>query len=179
LWEACQTLNGSWGYDRDNHDYKSPDLLLRMLIDGVAKDGNLLLNVGPTGRGLIDPVAQQTLEAIGDWMRLHERSIYGCGSSPFVPPADCRYTQNGDRLYLHLFSWPFRHVHLPDLAGRVSYAQLLSDASEIQLLEPDPSRATENTSPGAQPPGTLTLELPTHPPDVAVPVIELFLTTSA
>jgi alpha-L-fucosidase len=179
MWEACQTLNGSWGYDRDNFDYKSPDLLVRMLIDGVAKDGNLLLNVGPTGRGLIDPIAQRTLEAIGDWMRLHERSIRGAGASQHAAPADCRYTQNGDRLYLHLFSWPFKHVHLPGLAGRVSYAQLLSDASEIHLIEPDPSRVAENTQPGAQPAGTLTLELPVRRPEVAVPVVELFLSPTA
>ena len=50
-WEACQTLNGSWGYFRDNYNDKSVDLLIRMLVDGVSKDGNLLLNVGPTGRG--------------------------------------------------------------------------------------------------------------------------------
>jgi len=46
-WEACQTLNGSWGYDRDNLAYKSPDLLIRLLVDGVSKEGNLLLNVAP------------------------------------------------------------------------------------------------------------------------------------
>jgi alpha-L-fucosidase len=175
-WEACQTLNGSWGYDRDNVDYKSPELLVRMLVDGVSKDGNLLLNVGPTARGLIDPEAATRLAAIGQWMRLHERSIRGCGASEFQAPPDCRYTQNGDRLYLHLFSWPFKHAHLPGLAGKVSYAQLLSDASEIQLVEHDPTRAAENTRPGAQPPGTLTLQLPVRRPDVAVPVIELFLT---
>jgi alpha-L-fucosidase len=166
-WEACQTLNGSWGYDRDNVDYKSPELLVRMLVDGVSKDGNLLLNVGPTGRGLIDPEAETRLAAIGEWMRLHERSIRGCGASSYDAPIDCRYTQNGDRLYLHLFSWPFKHVHLPGLAGKVRYAQLLSDGSEIRLAE--------NTRPGAQPPGTLTLELPVRRPEVAVPVIELFL----
>jgi alpha-L-fucosidase len=175
-WEACQTLNGSWGYDRDNTDYKSPELLIRMLVDGVAKDGNLLLNVGPTARGLIDPEAETHLAAIGQWMRLHERSIRGCGASGYQAPTDCRYTQNGDRLYLHLFSWPFKHIHLPGLAGKVSYAQLLSDASEIQLIGHDPARAAENTRPGAQPPGTLTLQLPVRRPDVAVPVIELFLT---
>ncbi|GAA1519104.1 alpha-L-fucosidase [Kribbella lupini] len=174
-WEACQTLNGSWGYDRDNVDYKSPELLVRMLVDGVSKDGNLLLNVGPTGRGLIDPEAETRLAAIGEWMRLHERSIRGCGASAYDAPTDCRYTQNGDRLYLHLFSWPFKHVHLPGLAGKVRYAQLLSDGSEIQLVVPDPTRTAENTRPGAQPPGTLTLELPVRRPEVAVPVIELFL----
>ncbi len=108
-------------------------------------------------------------------MRLHERSICGCGPSAYDAPPDCRFTQNGDRLYLHLFSWPFSHVHLPGLAGKVRYAQLLSDGSEIQLVEPDPTRAAENTRPGGQPAGTLTLELPVRRPEVAVPVIELFL----
>ncbi|WP_309108813.1 alpha-L-fucosidase [Arthrobacter sp.] len=54
-WEACQTLNGSWGYDSDNLDYKPVNLLVRMLVDGVSKDGNILLNVGPTARGNFDP----------------------------------------------------------------------------------------------------------------------------
>src|SRR5699024_10605406 len=38
-WEACQTLNGSWGYDRDNLAFRSPDLLVRMLVDTVSKNG--------------------------------------------------------------------------------------------------------------------------------------------
>ena len=71
LWEACQTLNGSWGYDRDNLDWKPPDLLVRMLVDGVSKDGNLLLNVGPTVEGEFDERAIATLRQIGRWMRRH------------------------------------------------------------------------------------------------------------
>jgi len=175
LWEACQTLNGSWGYDRDNRDFKSPELLIKMLIDGVSKDGNLLLNVGPTARGTFDPEALRTLAAIGDWMRLHDRSILGAGAAEFTAPTDTRYTQRGDRLYLHLFSWPLKHVHLPGLAGRIEYAQLLNDASEIFFTEVDPDQQAQNTTPGGQPPGTVTLTLPVRPPEVAVPVIEIFL----
>jgi alpha-L-fucosidase len=85
-WEACQTLNGSWGYDRDNLDYKPVDLLVRMLVDGVSKDGNMLLNVGPTARGEFDPRAIASLRGIGEWTRLHGRSIYGAGPSTFTPP---------------------------------------------------------------------------------------------
>ena len=175
LWEACQTLNGSWGYFRDNQNIKSPDLLVRMLVDGVSKNGNLLLNVGPTARGTFDPTALASLSAIGEWMRLHRRSIYGAGASDFVPPPDARYTQRGNRLYLHLFTWPFEHVHLPGLAGSVAYAQLLNDASEVGMREIDPSVPAQNTGIGGQPPGTLTLTLPVRRPDVAVPVVELFL----
>jgi alpha-L-fucosidase len=160
VWEACQTLNGSCRYDRDNLDWKPVSMLVQMLVDSVSKGGNLLLNVGPTGRGEFDPRALATLAGIGEWMRLHNRSIYGATASDFTPPPDCRYTQRGNRLYLHLFAWPFRHVHLEGLAGKVGYAQLLNDASEIRMQEND---------------RTLTLTLPIQQPAVTVPVIELFL----
>ncbi len=174
-WEACQTLNGSWGYDRDNLDWKPVDMLLRMLIDAVSKDGNMLLNVGPTARGEFDARALDRLQGIGRWMHHHSRAIYGCGASDFTPPPDCRYTQNGNRLYLHLFAWPFRHVHLPGLANRVAYAQFLHDASEIKRHVLEPGQVAQNTTMGGLPSDTLTLELPVQKPDVTIPVIELFL----
>lgn len=175
LWEACQTLNGSWGYDRDNLDWKSPELLVKMLVDSVSKDGNLLLNVGPTGRGEFDPRALATLAAIGEWTRLHERSFRGARPSDYTAPADCRYTQNGNRLYLHFFSWPMGHVHLPGLAGKVRYAQLLNDASEIKRIVHEPAQQAQNTTMGGTASDVLTLDLPTQKPDTLVPVIELFL----
>jgi alpha-L-fucosidase len=165
VWEACQTLNGSWGYDRDNLDWKSPDLLIRMLVDSVSKGGNLLLNVGPTARGEFDPRARGTLEAIGAWTRLHGPAIYGCTASDDAAPPDCRYTRQGGRLYLHLFAWPFKHVHLPGLRGKVGFARFLHDGSEVRF-------AREHASPD---PRTLTLDLPIQPPPVAVPVVELTL----
>ncbi len=173
VWEACQTLNGSWGYDRDNLDWKPVDMLIRMLVDSVSKGGNLLLNVGPTGRGAFDARALATLEGIGEWMRLHGRSIYGATQSEFQAPPDCRYTQRGDRLYLHLFAWPFKHVHLDGLGGRVAYVQLLNDGSEIRT-QTTPAQAS-NMTPQGMSSDTLTLVLPVQKPDVEVPVIELFL----
>jgi alpha-L-fucosidase len=175
LWEACQTLNGSWGYHRDNMDWKPVDMLVRMLVDTVSKGGNLLLNVGPNARGEFDPRSIERLRGIGEWMRLHGRAIYGCTASDFTPPPDCRYTQRGDRLYLHLFAWPFGHVHLPGLSDRVEYAQLLNDASEIKMSVIDPDEEGWNTHMAGLPRGTLTLHLPVQRPDVAVPVVELFL----
>lgn len=174
VWEACQTLNISWGYDRDALHWKSSEMLVQMLIDTVSKGGNLLLNVGPNGRGEFEPKALERLRDIGRWMRLHSRSIYGCTESDFTAPPDCRYTQNGDRLYLHLFSWPYKHVHLPGLAGRIEYAQLLNDGSEIILRKPDPEDGVHTSTMRGEV-GVQTLELPVLKPDVMVPVIELFL----
>jgi alpha-L-fucosidase len=175
VWEACQTFSGSWGYHRDEESWKSVDMLVKMLIDSVSKGGNLLLNVGPTGRGEFDERVLDRLSDIGEWMRRHSRSIYGCTQAPseFRTPEDCRLTYNPDtnRLYLHVFSWPFRHIHLDGIADRVEYAQLLNDASEIRWNR----NSQEASYSGKDSTDTLTLELPVKKPNVAVPVIELFL----
>jgi alpha-L-fucosidase len=107
-------------------------------------------------------------------MRQHERSVRGAGPSTYTPPPDCRYTQRGNRLYLHLMSWPMRHVHLPGLQGKVEYAQFLHDASDVRWLPP-PLEEAHNTDVAGVPSGSLSLELPVQRPDVALPVIELFL----
>ncbi|HYU73691.1 MAG TPA: hypothetical protein VEL31_13510 [Ktedonobacteraceae bacterium] len=93
--------------------------------------------------------------------------------SEYLAPADCRFTQRGNRLYLHIFSWPMRHVHVPGLAGRVAYAQLLNDGSEIRMQEQ--AKDAERLQIHAN---VLTLEMPIQPPDVLVPVVELFLKES-
>ncbi len=175
VWEACQTFSGSWGYHRDESSWKSHEQLIQMLIDTVSKGGNLLLNVGPTGRGEFDVRALDRLHAMGAWMRRHNRSIYGCTAAPadYPTPQDCRLTYNAEkkRLYVHVFAWPFVHLHLDGLAGKVEYAQLLNDASEVKMVELPAWQATHET----QNADTLVLELPVQKPDAVVPVIELFL----
>ena len=94
-------MGTEWPWKATNEHYKSGTELINTLIETRAKGGNLLLNVVPNGRGEFEPRAQSTLAAIGEWTRLHGRSIYGCTASDFTPPPDCRFTQNGRRLYLH------------------------------------------------------------------------------
>ena len=166
VWEACQTFSGSWGYVGQ---------LLRMLVDTVSKGGNLLLNVGPTGRGEFDRRALERLRGMGEWMRRHSRSISGCTQAPaeFATPADCRLTFHPEkkRLYVHLFAWPFRHLHLPGYAGKIAYAQLLNDASEVSLQAvSEHHQRVEGVAADS-----VVLELPVLQPDTPVPVIELFL----
>lgn len=178
-WEACQTLNGSWGYDRDNTDFKSIDMIIKMLADTVSKNGNLLLNIGPDGRGAVTAHDASVLDALKDWMRLHSASIIGAGASEYTAPENTVYTQRGDRLYIHVLSWPFGHLHLPDLAGKVDFARLLCDGSELKMEVHDPNKEALTTEVGGQPEGTLTLTLPVRPPHTPLPVIELFLNANA
>jgi alpha-L-fucosidase len=176
VWEACHTFSGSWGYHRDEASWKSVPQLVEMLIDTVSKNGNLLLNVGPTARGGFDERTMDRLNGIGQWMEVHARSIYGCGAAPreFPVPQDCRLTWNpaGKRMYVHVLAWPFRHLHLDGFKNRVEYAQLLNDGSEI-CFHRDGHQGLNFK--GLTAPETLTLELPVQRPQVTVPVIELFM----
>lgn len=177
VWEGCHTFSGSWGYFRDEMSWKSPKQCIDMLINHVSRGGNLLMNVGPTSRGYFDSRAMNCLKAYGEWMKYNSRSIYGCTAAPaeFAEPKDCRYTFNPktNTLYLHLMNWPFKHIHLPNLGGKVAYAQLLQDGSEILMR--DKSHAIHGNLNSTTPDGALTLELPVIKPDAEVPVIELFL----
>lgn len=160
VWEACQTFSGSWGYHRDESTWKTPEMLIRMLVNTVSCGGNLLMNVGPTARGYFDDRAVGALDAIGSWMKYNSRSIYGCTQSEFEAPADVRYTQKEGRLYVHIYAYPYRHLRLPGLADKVDYAQFLHDNSEIFFEEKD---------------GDIVLELPYVKPNQIVPVVELML----
>jgi alpha-L-fucosidase len=178
VWEACQTFSGSWGYYRDETSWKSPGQLIRMLVNTVSAGGNLLMNVGPTARGCFDRRACKALTVFADWMKYNSRSIYGCTMAEpdllAACPRDCRMTQSqdGTRLYLHLFAYPFAHLELHGLAGRVEYAQFLSDGSELRFTE---GRAEHFSLGAAEGEDLLVIELPVQKPDGEVPVIELFL----
>ena len=175
-WETCQTFSGySWGYHRDDHSWKSTEQTIVMLIETVSKGGNLLLNVGPTARGIIQAEAVDRLEATHQWMKYHDRSIYGCTAAPekFKKPDNCLLTYNPktNRLYVHVLEWPFKTIYLPGLANKVAYAQILNDGSELKLKTKkgawlDDVKSDDNG---------LTITIPVTKPDVEIPVIELFL----
>ena len=178
VWEGCQTFSGSWGYYRDEMTWKSPEMLVQMLINTVSIGGNLLMNVGPTARGYFDYRAEAALKAYADWMKYNSRSIYGCTMAEpellALCPNGCKFTQSedGKRLYIHLFEYPFKALELPGFEGKVDYVQFLHDASELFFKE----GATQVTDGGNKteklPP---VIELPVVKPNTIVPVIEVFL----
>lgn len=132
-WEACITLNGNWGYASADRSYKSARTIIRKLVECVSKNGNLLLNVGPTARGEIPSESAQILEEVGVWMRQNGESIYGCGQAAFPKPEWGRLTQRGHQLYAHVFEESVGPVNLPGLAGKIQRGRLLADGSEAHI----------------------------------------------
>ena len=177
-WEVCQTFSGSWGYYRDEMTWKSPKMLVQMLINTVALGGNLLMNVGPTSRGYLDARAEAALKTYADWMKVNSRSIHGCTMAEpellRLCPNGCKFTQSedGKRLYIHLFEYPFQYLELRGFAGKVDYMQFLHDGSELLFEEKTISHFSDGRT---QSDDLLTVTLPVVQPDVIVPVIEVFL----
>ena len=174
-WEACQTFSGSWGYHRDEQTWKSPEMLIDMLINTVCIGGNLLMNVGPTSRGYFDYRAEKALKVYADWMKYNSRSIYGCtmAEPEFKAPRGCRLTQSedGKRLYIHLIEYPFTFLEFEGIADKVDYAQFLHDGSEILF-----TKGVEHFSEGKTERKDLgVFSIPPVKPNVTVPVIEVFL----
>ena len=173
-WETCQTFSGSWGYYRDEMTWKDNKQLLVLLIESVSKGGNLLLNVGPTGRGTIDYRAQEALLKMGEWMKYNSRSIYGCTQAPdsFEVPDNTLLTYNPttNRLYVHLLDYPLQNFTLKGMKGKIKYVQFLHDASEIKISAPTGYWINQETNEG-----DVNLILPVVKPPVEIPVIEIIL----
>jgi alpha-L-fucosidase len=141
-WETCMTINTTWGFSKFDHAWKSPQVLIRNLVDIASKGGNYLLNIGPMADGTVPPEIVERMEAIGRWMAVNGASIYGTTASPFVELAwgRCTMKRSADHvtLYLHVFDWPSDgKLAVPGLKNKVSGARLLADGTELETTDSD------------------------------------------
>ncbi len=81
-WESCIIMGGGWGWV-PNPKFMSSRELVHMLVDIVAKGGNLLLNLGPAPDGSWPEEAYVRLQNIGEWMKVNSKAIYD--SRPIAP----------------------------------------------------------------------------------------------
>ncbi len=137
-WETCMTMNDHWGYNKNDHNWKSAKELIQMLADIASKGGNFLLNIGPTAEGLFPQPSIDRLKAIGQWMKVNGSAIYATQASPFKYLEWGRCTQQpiegGTRLFLHVFDWPETgELVVPGIYNAAKNAYLLADADRAPL----------------------------------------------
>jgi len=133
-WEACITLNKNWGYHAADRHWKNASMVIRMLVECVSKNGNLLLNVGPDAKGRIPQASIEILEEVGHWMADNGESVYGCGIASFEKPEWGRFTQKGNLLYAHIYEPQAGGLCLPNMSGKIEKVRLLRDRSELRLV---------------------------------------------
>jgi len=160
LWETCMTINNTWAYNKNDHDYKSAQTLIRSLVEVASRGGNLLLNVGPQPDGRIQPEFQERLKTVGAWLTLNGESIYGTTYGPVQNAPGFRTTAGPKSLYIHVFDWTPPACTLSGIESRVLSARLLANGLPLKF------RQTE---------GKLEIEIPPAAPDPDVSVLALNL----
>jgi len=158
LWETCMTINNTWAYNANDHEFKSAQLLIRSLVEVASRGGNFLLNVGPQPDGQIQPEFQQRLRAIGEWLSVNGDSIYGTTYGPFQGVPAIRTTAKSNRIFIHVFDWPSSGLELGDVKAKVGSARLLATGQRLNVTQ------TEDK---------LKIDLPQHAADPNVTTIAL------
>jgi alpha-L-fucosidase len=160
-WEVPATINHTWGYRTDDHDWKSMGEVVFKLVDVVSKGGNYLLNVGPMANGEIPPPSVDVLRHVGEWLKVNGEAIYGAGATPFgdelgEPSArgtkdlrgqplvlahdEYRYTTKPGKLFITFFSQPRTPFPLPKKQNAVKRAYRLADGAPIEVREANGER---------------------------------------
>lgn len=157
-WETPATLNDTWGFKKDDHNWKSLDYLLELLVNCASKGVNYLLNVGPTAAGVIPQPSVDLLKQVGAWLECNGEAIYGTVASPFlIDPQWGRVTCKGETLYLLIKRWPTGRLNLYGLKNKVRSARLLGvPGASVQVVQTG---------------DTVTLSLPAEAPDKIVSVV--------
>jgi alpha-L-fucosidase len=167
LWEAPGTMNHTWGFKFDDHEWKSARTMISLLIDCVSKGGNYLLNVGPRGDGAFPPEAIERLEQIGAWMDLHAESIHGCGRSPFDHDMPWgRITAKDGTLYLHVLA--------PPADGQLALVGLETPVRSARWLAGGGPFVSRTDLLGPEEVPVVTVEL-SEAPETCIPVVALEL----
>ncbi len=125
-WESCVTLvGGQWSY-KPQGEMKGFAQVIRDLVVCVTGDGNLLLNVGPTPTGEIEPRQAVRLKEVGDWLKKYGESLYGTRGGPLRNGKWGGTTQRGDKVWIHVLEWPGEQLNLPALKESVKSARVLT-----------------------------------------------------
>lgn len=157
-WETCMTLNNTWGYKTLDTDWKSDTTLILNLIHCASGGGNFLLNVGPTGKGIIPQPEVDRLLAMGRWLKINGDAIYGTDRTPFHEALPFGYaTQKPGKVFLEITQWPSGGKISVPMRNKIKRAYLLADKHD--------HLKTELTSNG------LVIHLPVTAPDPVASVV--------
>ena len=126
--ETSLTMNGAWGFNITDRDWKSGPQLIHTLVRAAGTGTNLLLNIGPRPDGTVQPEASERLQALGRWLDANGRAIYRTRAGPIPPRSWGATTRRGDTVFVHVLDWADRVLAIPAFGERVMSAATLDGA---------------------------------------------------
>ncbi len=132
-WEACMTMNDSWGYHRNDDSWKSPKQVLRNLITCAREGGNYLLNIGPKPDGSIPAPSIRILTEVGKWMAKYGHTIYGADPCQVRRSNFANFSRKGKTLWVHCHYWPGSDWAIGGLRTKVLSAKLLPSGEDVKF----------------------------------------------
>jgi len=136
-WESCMTMNDSWGYNRDDDDWKSAKTIARNLITCARGYGNYLLNIGPRPDGSIPEESVRILTDVGRWMDQHADLIHKAELCNVYRSQVANFTRTGNKLYVHVHFWPGDVVSVGGLSNKVLSAKHYPSGQPVQFHQED------------------------------------------
>ena len=133
--ESSNTINGSWGYNKSDKEFKSTRELLHYLIRAGGFNSNFLLDVAVMPGGKIQPEFIQRLKEMGRWLAANGESIYGTRGGPLSPRPWGVTTRKGNIFYIHILDWKDNVLALPKLPAKVKAAWLLKDGRRVEFAD--------------------------------------------
>jgi len=132
--EMCETMNGSWGFNIVDQNYKSVETLIHTMVRAAGYGANFLLNTGPMPNGKIQPENVDTLMAIGQWLQTYGDAYYGTRKGPVKPQEWGATTVKGNKIYIHVLDYRGRSIEIQGVdPGRLRSAVYFDDNSRADV----------------------------------------------
>ena len=134
--ETCETMNGSWGFNITDNNYKSVKQLIHYIVNAAGLNINFLLNIGPMLDGSVQPEFTDTLQAIGKWMQENGETIYGTRGNVIPQQEWGAVTRKDKNIYVHLFSKPDEnYIFLPGFKEKIISAITFKGKAKVNFKQ--------------------------------------------
>lgn len=134
--ETCETMNGSWGFNITDDNYKSTKELIHYLVGGAGRNANFLLNIGPMADGSIQPEFTGTLKKIGEWTKQFGETVYGTRGGVVAPQDWGVVVSKAKTLYAHIMSRPaLNFIFIPGLKEKIVKATAFEGGKELKFRQ--------------------------------------------